>query len=145
MLGTEPKIIESYVNTGLIRFQFRHQLNYGKVSELASQAAECAGEQKQFFEMRDALFANQAKAVTPGDPALLKALAQALLTKRFWNLHHSFNNLSKFFARVNKGSTTKSGLEWKGCFLINPVRRWISVQPAIKQSSWVCFSALNRA
>ncbi len=78
MLGTEPKIIDDYVKTGLIRFQFRHQLNYGKVSELASQAAECAGDQKNFFTMRDALFANQAKVVTPGDANLLKGLAQDL-------------------------------------------------------------------
>ncbi len=122
MLGTEPRLIDDYVKTGFIRFQFRHQLNYGKVSELASQAAECAGDQKKFFAMRDTLFANQAKVVTPGDASLLKALAQDLKldSAQFANCLDS----QKYLAKVKAQDDARRAAGWtrRPTFDINGIR-----------------------
>lgn len=115
-------VIENYVKTGLIRFQFRHQLNYAKVSELASQAAECAGDQKKFFAMRDALFADQAKAVTPGNASLLKALAAELKldAAQFGTCLDS----EKYLAKVRAQDQARRAAGWirRPTFDINGIR-----------------------
>lgn len=122
MLGTEPKIIETYVKPGLIKFQFRHQLNYAKVSELASQAAECAGDQQKFFTMRDALFANQAKVVVPADPNLLKTLAADL--KLNSAQFASCLDSGKYLAKVKAQDEARRAAGWtrRPTFDINGIR-----------------------
>lgn len=122
MLGTEEKVVTDYVKTGLIRFQFRHQLNYPRASELASQGAECAGDQKKFFAMRLALFANQAKVVTPADPGLLKALAQDL--KLDAAQFASCLDSGKYLAKVRAQDQARRQAGWtrRPTFDINGIR-----------------------
>jgi protein-disulfide isomerase len=54
---TLPLLDEKYISTGKVRFIYRHFAVLGKPSELAAQAAECAGEQAKFWEYHDKLFA----------------------------------------------------------------------------------------
>ena len=77
---TYPQIKDQYVNTGLVRYVFRHfPLQFHSEAESAAQAAECAGEQGKFWEMHDALFGNQAEwAGNAGAAAVFVDLAEGL-------------------------------------------------------------------
>jgi protein-disulfide isomerase len=55
--GAEPQLIEEYVNTGKVRYVFKHFPFLGDESYWAAEATECAGEQGKFWEFRDLLFA----------------------------------------------------------------------------------------
>ena len=56
---TFPKLKETYIKKGQVRFVYRHFAILGKFSVQAAQAADCAGEQGKFWEYHDRLFANQ--------------------------------------------------------------------------------------
>ena len=58
MLGVEPNIRDEFIRTGKVKMVFNHILDFA-FSPRASQAAECAGDQGQFWEMHDKLFAAQ--------------------------------------------------------------------------------------
>lgn len=58
-LNTLPKLKETYIKQGKVRFMYRHFAILGNFSEQAAMAAECAGEQRKFWEYHDKLFANQ--------------------------------------------------------------------------------------
>jgi protein-disulfide isomerase len=59
VLGTEPAIRENYIRTGQVRLIFSPVLNHGDRSVQSHLAAECAAEQRQFWEFHDILYANQ--------------------------------------------------------------------------------------
>lgn len=66
---------ESYVKSGEVRIIFNPVLNHGDRSYVSHQAAECAGEQGQFWAFREVLFENQ-NALWSGDiRATVKKLA----------------------------------------------------------------------
>jgi protein-disulfide isomerase len=71
-----PQIQRDYIDTGKIRYAARDfpLESIHPQAFKAAEAAHCAGEQKQFWEMHTRLFANQ-RALGPGD---LPAHAQAL-------------------------------------------------------------------
>lgn len=77
---TYPQIKEQYVDTGQVRYIFRHfPLQFHSEALPAAQAAECAGEQGKFWEMHDALFENQGEWAGNADPvAVFVELAQGL-------------------------------------------------------------------
>ncbi|MGH7825069.1 MAG: DsbA family protein [Candidatus Binatia bacterium] len=56
---TLPKVKESYIKPGKVRFTYRHFAILGNFSEQAAMAAECAGEQGKFWEYHEKLFSNQ--------------------------------------------------------------------------------------
>ena len=60
---TLPKLKESYISKGTVRFTYRHFAVLGKPSERAALAAECAAAQKKFWPYHDKLFANLGRAV----------------------------------------------------------------------------------
>lgn len=75
----EPALIEAYVATGKARIVYRHLLQLGEESLRAAEAAECAGDQGKFWEMRDAIYRNQASLYTTSDVgAALAYLAQTI-------------------------------------------------------------------
>src|SRR5438046_2033667 len=74
-METEPQIVETYVTTGRVKLIFRHILDYGENSLLASQAAECAGDQGKFWAMHGLLFARQ-DLVFNGSAELYKGWAK---------------------------------------------------------------------
>lgn len=55
---TLPLIEKRYIQTGKVKFVYRHLAILGKHSVAAAQAAECAGEQGKFWEYHDKLFAS---------------------------------------------------------------------------------------
>jgi protein-disulfide isomerase len=59
-LQTEPALIENYVTSGDVYFVYRSLGDWlGPDSQIAAEAAYCAGDQKKFWEFHDALFSNQ--------------------------------------------------------------------------------------
>jgi protein-disulfide isomerase len=56
---TLPRIEETYIKTGKVRFIYRHFAILGEHSAAAAAAAECAAEQRKFWEYHDKLFASQ--------------------------------------------------------------------------------------
>ena len=56
---TEPQIFKDYVDTGKVKFAYRHYQFLGAPSVVAGNAAECANEQKKFWEFHDYLYKNQ--------------------------------------------------------------------------------------
>jgi len=56
-LDAAPKIISEYVNTGKVRFVYRHVAWDGE-SEAAAEAVDCAADQGRFKEYYDVLFIN---------------------------------------------------------------------------------------
>lgn len=74
---TLPLLEKKYISTGKVRFIYRHFAVLGKPSELAAQAAECAGEEGKFWEYHDKLFAGAGSPfVLTGDK--LKGYAKEL-------------------------------------------------------------------
>ncbi|MEK7451064.1 MAG: DsbA family protein [Patescibacteria group bacterium] len=55
----EANLIKDYVNTGKVKFAFRHFAFLGDESTWAAEASECANEQGKFWEFHDYLFKNQ--------------------------------------------------------------------------------------
>ncbi len=56
---TEPQIIENYVKTGKVFYEYRSVGAYlGEESQSAAEAAYCAGDQGKFWEYHDALFSH---------------------------------------------------------------------------------------
>ncbi|MFQ5849323.1 MAG: DsbA family protein [Candidatus Binatia bacterium] len=56
--ATLPLIERKYIETGKVKFVYRHFAILGKHSVAAAQAAECAGEQGKFWPYHDKLFAS---------------------------------------------------------------------------------------
>lgn len=55
---TEPQLIEEYVNTGKVYFEYRSFPIIGPESFTAAEGAYCAGDQGKFWQFHDTLFAN---------------------------------------------------------------------------------------
>jgi protein-disulfide isomerase len=55
---TEPQLIEEYVNTGKVYFEYRSFPILGPESGWAAEGAYCAGDQNKFWEYHDTLFTN---------------------------------------------------------------------------------------
>ncbi|RPH57689.1 MAG: DsbA family protein, partial [Chloroflexi bacterium] len=57
---TEQQIIDAYIATGKVYFEYRSFGQFiGEESVRAAEAAYCAGDQGKFWEMHDIIFANQ--------------------------------------------------------------------------------------
>lgn len=57
---TFKKIKENYIDTGIVKYVFRdYPLSFHENAGKAAEAAECAGDQGQYWEMHDMLFSDQ--------------------------------------------------------------------------------------
>ncbi len=56
---TETNLVKDYINTGKVKFYFRHYAFLGQESTWAAEAAECANEQSKFWEYHDYLYSHQ--------------------------------------------------------------------------------------
>jgi protein-disulfide isomerase len=85
VLGTEPQLKERYVKTGQVKLVFNPVLSHADRSYQTHQAAECAGEQGQFWAFHDVLFEKQGLFWAGEVQATLKQLAteSGLDTHRF--------------------------------------------------------------
>lgn len=59
--GPLARVITEYVETQKVQVVFHHYAFLGRESLRAAEAAECAGEQQQFWQYHDILFANQGR------------------------------------------------------------------------------------
>lgn len=75
---TLPQIQETYIDTGKVRFAYKHFAILGPASIRTAEASECAAEQDKFWEYHDQLFAEQAsvRGLSNDDP--LTGLADGL-------------------------------------------------------------------
>ncbi len=74
-----PQLVQDYIATGKIRFEYRDFAFIGDESKLAAEAAFCAQDQGKFWEYHDSLFANQrGENVGSFTAARLKQIAQAV-------------------------------------------------------------------
>ena len=71
-----PPLEEEFVTSGRLQVRVQPIAILGEESELAAQAAECAGEQGSFWQYGDALFASQAAGETAISQDSLKRLAE---------------------------------------------------------------------
>ena len=82
--SVEKQIIDQYLSTGKVRFEYRHFIVIdgnvgGSESRHAAQASECASEQGAFWDYHEMLFANQqGEGQGAFSDARLKAFAEAL-------------------------------------------------------------------
>ena len=56
------RIRAEYVNTGTVRFAYKHFAILGPESNRSAEASECAAEQEKFWEYHDAVFTDQVTA-----------------------------------------------------------------------------------
>lgn len=54
-----PALLETYIKTGKVKLVYKHAAILGQESFWAGQAAECAADQRKFWEFHDLLFAKQ--------------------------------------------------------------------------------------
>lgn len=79
MLGTEPEIIATYVDSGQVRLVFWPILDHSTASLNAHAAAECVGRQDvdAFWVIHDQFFANQGELWNAGRDYFAAAAAAA--------------------------------------------------------------------
>lgn len=77
---TLPSLEKKYIETGKVKFVYRHFAVLGRHSRAAAQAAECAGEQGKFWEYHDKLFTSAGSPLAFTD-AKLKGYAKDLAVK----------------------------------------------------------------
>ena len=125
MIGTEPEIKAKYVDSGQVKLIFNPILDHGDHSLQAHQAAECAGEQGQFWPMHDLLFSFQDQLW--GDT---REMAKELATRLDID-HEQFNTCmdeqryadlveSQDQLRRDLGIRTRPTLDVNGQFVIGP-------------------------
>lgn len=62
----KPQLVDEYVKTGKVHFEFRDYAFLGVESKLAAQAAECAAQQDKFWNFHNTIFLNQGQAHDDG-------------------------------------------------------------------------------
>ncbi len=85
---TEPQVMDAYVKTGKVQFTFRSAGNWvsgnigsgGTESQDSAMASYCAADQNKFWEMHDALFANNRDVEEQGSFTIrrLQEIAQSV-------------------------------------------------------------------
>jgi protein-disulfide isomerase len=121
VLETEPKIVANYVNKGIVKLIFRHVLDFGAASEIASQAAECAGDQGKFWVMHHELYAHQ-NDLWAADPNVVKKLAQTI--KLDATQFNGCMDTKKYAAKVKAQDTARraAGIRVRPTFELNGQR-----------------------
>ena len=75
----ESQIDATYIQTGKVRFVYKHLISFGEESQLAAEASEAAAEQNQFWPFHDALMRLQlSNAASDLSLEKLRAIAQQL-------------------------------------------------------------------
>jgi len=101
----EPQVVSTYVNTGKVYIEFHSVGSFignGTQSPHSALAAYCAGDQNKFWEMHDALFANQGVENSNAlDDAHIKAIAAIVPGLDMSQFNACFDS-GKYAARVEQ-------------------------------------------
>ena len=116
----EPTIMDTYVATGKIYYQFTPFSFIGAESFAASQAAYCAMDQGQFWLYHDYLYANQ-KGENQGNFSNPNLLAIAQEMKLDTNAFNTCLSSNKYSQKVtdDKNFAVQSGATGSPYFLVN--------------------------
>ncbi|MGB9673799.1 MAG: DsbA family protein [Anaerolineales bacterium] len=121
---TEPLIIENYIKTGKVYFEFIPYgpggIPIGQESADAAMAAFCAGDQGKFWEYHDILFANQT-GENVGDFTLKRLSAFAQTLGLNMDQFNSCMKSKKFESKLQEGIAQgkKANIGGTPSFLIN--------------------------
>lgn len=118
---TLPLIRKQYINTGRVRFVYKHFAILGPESNRTAEAAECAAEQGQFWEYHDLIFTDQTTTRSVFNDDALTRLAGdlGLETTAFSDCLAS----GRYTNQIQRESQAASALGLRGTpgFLINGV------------------------
>ncbi len=103
----EKSLIKDYVTTGKVKFAFRSFAFLGPASTAASEAAECANDQGQFWKFHDWMYEHQADESNTdyySKPNLIKYATDLGLNKdKFTSCLNSDQDAAKVTADMNDG------------------------------------------
>lgn len=100
---------KNYIDTGKVRFVSRDlPLEFHPFALKAAEAARCAGDQKKYWELRDALYSNSAP---PNDDVINKAVESLSLDGKAFQ---SCLDSDKYKADVQKDAIEAAGLQISG-------------------------------
>ena len=121
---TEPQLIEEYVNTGKVYFEYRSVGEFlGPESAWAAEGAYCAGDQGMFWEFHDTLFTNWT-GENVGDYTKDKLIQYAETLKLDMNEFESCINNGKHESTVEQDASDAeaAGVRATPTFFINGVK-----------------------
>lgn len=115
------RLREEYVNSGKVRFVYKHFAILGPESNRAAEASECAAEQGQFWPFHDLVFSDQVASRSSLDDAYLASVAGqiGLDTAAFSECLSSGRYTSQI--RQESFSVQSMGIRGTPGFLINGV------------------------
>ena len=118
---TEPQIVEVYVKTGKVYFEYHSFGSFiGAESARAAEAAYCAGDQAKFWEMHDILYTNQGAENSGAlKDSRIKQLADHL--KLDMTTFNACFDSGKYKSRVSQdgADAQKAGISSTPSFLVN--------------------------
>ncbi len=113
------RIREEYVDTGKVRFVYKHYAILGTESSRSAEASECAAEQDQFWAYHDLVFTDQAATHGSLNQEKLVALAEqiGLNTEAFSDCLSS----GKYSLQISREAQAVQSLGVRGTpgFLVN--------------------------
>ncbi len=113
---TLPSIEEQYIKTGKVKLIYRDfPLSFHANAQKAAEAAECAGEQKKYWEMHDLLFENGVQGGVAGFKQYAKRLG--LNTAKFDQCLDSGAMAGE--VRKDMADGTTAGIQGTPGFLVN--------------------------
>lgn len=112
---------EQYVNTGIVRFVYKHYAILGPESSRSAEASECIAEQGKFWEYHDAIFADQATTRSTLDDPRLAELARQVGADT--TAFEECLAAGRYTAQISQQSLSVQALGFRGTpsFLINGV------------------------
>lgn len=113
------RIRVDYINTGKVRFVYKHYAILGAESNRAAEASECMAEQHKFFAYHDAIFADQISTRSTLDDNRLTELAKQVGadTAKFQECLNS----GRYTAQIVQQTMSVAALGFRGtpAFLVN--------------------------
>jgi protein-disulfide isomerase len=117
-----PQIEEKYIKTGKVRYVYRDfPLNFHQYAQKAAEAAECADEQRKFWEYHDILFQKQSEWVAVGESKFKEYAQQLDLDMQRFN---QCLDSGKYASEVQKdyNDGLKYGVSGTPTFFINGIK-----------------------